>query len=82
MFLTSMYQIINTGLPNSTYFSSPLPLATIQRTLFLVDILFTHSVSTVIIARGFITSAEEGGYVFPSVCLSVLRITEEVGNGF
>ena len=30
----------------------------------------------------FITSAEEGGYVFTSVCLSVRRITEKVVNGF
>jgi len=29
-----------------------------------------------------VTSAEEGGYVFTSVCLSVRRITEKVVNGF
>ena len=29
-----------------------------------------------------ITSAEEGNYVFTSVCLSVCRITEKVVNGF
>jgi len=29
-----------------------------------------------------VTSAEEGGDVFTSVCLSVRRITEKVVNGF
>jgi len=36
----------------------------------------------IIIRISFITSAEEGGYVFASVCLSVRRITEKVVNGF
>jgi len=35
-----------------------------------------------LISREIITSAEEGGYVFTSVCLSVYRITEKVVNGF
>jgi len=29
-----------------------------------------------------ITSAEEGGYVFDAVCLSVRRITRKLVNGF
>jgi len=35
-----------------------------------------------ILLRLLVTSAEEGSYVFTSVCLSVRQITEKVVNGF
>ena len=39
-----------------------------------------------LLSAGFVTSAEEGGYVFGavclSVCLSVCRITRKLVNGF
>jgi len=40
------------------------------------------SLATVVYHCQFITSAEEGGYVFGSVCLSVRRITRKLVNGF
>jgi len=60
-------------------------LVRLKRQLLHASLLLAHTIRYFVICY-IITSAEEGGYVFGSVCLSVClsvrRITRKLVNGF